>query len=562
MPIRRYSSVRNARIAGAGVAGVVGFASVFGLAPAAQAQTGHTGHAATQPKDGTPNGSDNTASSGTSSVSPRVEPSYGYQKYRVGVQLKDGSYAPIPAPPDTLTGDTTFTITETGPNEPPAPNKTFSCTTTDASQDPGTTRTWCQDQEDLPAMRARLARSAPRAVTRPTPPTAPITEQFNAAPGDQITIRQTTVRPNLVKDTSTVVIPPCTIPDPAGVPICYAEAGNTDSGIKSTDAIFEDTGLPPVAADDSASTPYNTAKLVDVLANDDTQGAPVKNVSVHRAPGHGTAHVVSTSSGPQIRYTPARGFVGTDTFTYTLTTGNGSSTATVTVNVGAPPPAAKDDSASTSMDQAVTVDVTRNDNPRGRAITQLKVTSNPQHGSAHVVHTSNGPEVRYTPDAGFTGNDTFHYSITTDGGTASATVHVDVSAPAAAPVAVDDAASTKSGTAVTVPVTSNDQPNGGGPLHITSTGTPAHGTVRVDGQDVVYTPDDSYTGTDSFTYTVQNDNGSATATVHITVTGSRTLANTGVDSQALLEVGGMLLLTGGAATTAGRRRRRSGHAAG
>lgn len=554
MPIRDGSSARNAKLAGAGVAGVVGFASVFGFVPAAQAHTGHTGHTAAQPKAGTPTDSGKTASSGTSSVAPRVTPQYGEQKYRVGVQLKNGAYAPTPAPPDTLTGDTTLTITESGPNAPAPPNNTFTCTTSDATQDPNTTRTWCVNTEQ--------AGFRPRSSTSPSPTGAPSDEDFYAAPQDTITIQQTTVRPNLVKDTSTATIKPCTIPASQEIPVCFVEPGNPDSGMKSTDAVFDDNGLPPVADDDSASTPYQTATDVDVLSNDTTHGAPVKGVSVRRAPGHGSAHVVSTSSGPQIRYVPADGFVGTDTFSYTLTTGNGSSTATVRVDVGAPPPSAKDDSAATTTGQPVTIDVSNNDNPRGRPITQLRVTSTPQHGTAHVVHTSNGPQVRYTPDTGYVGNDTFHYSITTDGGTASATVRVDVSAAAVAPVAVDDIASTKSGTAVTVPVTSNDQPNGGGTLRITSTGTPAHGTVRIEGRDVVYTPSGSYTGPDSFTYTVRNDNGSDTATVHITVTGSGFLANTGVDSQAMLEVGALLLVVGGAATAAGRRRRGNSHAAG
>jgi hypothetical protein len=562
VPIRRCSSARSAKLAGAGVAGVVGFASVFGYVPTAQADTAPAGHAAAQPVARTAKSADSAAPTAKRTVAPAVTAHYGSQKYRVGVQLKDGSYAPIPAAPDTLTGDTTLTITETGPNAPDAPDNTVTCTTSDATQDPNSTRTWCESPNlpGLAALRKQRAQVSPHAVTRPTPDTAPGTEEFVAAPHDKITIRQTTVRPNLVKDTSTVIIKPCTIDPSQEFAICFKEPGNPDSGVTSTDAIFEDTGLPPVATDDSASTPYDTSKVVDVLANDDAHGAPIKKVSVHRAPGHGSAHAVSTSSGPHIRYVPANGFVGTDTFTYTLTTANGSSTATVRVDVAPPRPAAKDDSASTTSDQAVTIDVTRNDNPRGRTITQLHITSQPKHGSAHVVHRSGRFEVRYTPQTGFTGMDTFPYSFTTDGGTASATVRVDVAAPAPAPAAVDDSASTQSGTPVTVHVTSNDKPNGGGALVITSTGTPSHGTVRINGHNVVYTPAGTYTGPDSFTYTVHNSNGSATATVHITVTSSGVLADTGVDSQALLELGGMLLVTGGAASVLGGRRRRGRHA--
>jgi hypothetical protein len=205
-------------------------------------------------------------------------------------------------------------------------------------------------------------------------------------------------------------------------------------------------------------------------------------------------------------------------------------------------------------DHGVNVDVTKNDNPRGRTIGKIHVTAGPNHGTAHVVPTAGGREIRYTPDTGYVGSDTFRYSITTDGGTASATVHVDVVAPP--PDAVDDSGQTQSGKSVTVHVTANDDENGGGPLTITAAGTPGHGSVQIVGQDIVYTADSTYTGPDSFTYTIRNAGGSDTATVNITVSGSGNLAETGVDSAALLEIGAALLLLGGVATAAGHRRRR------
>ncbi|WP_037938257.1 Ig-like domain-containing protein, partial [Streptosporangium roseum] len=68
------------------------------------------------------------------------------------------------------------------------------------------------------------------------------------------------------------------------------------------------------------------AVSVPVLAND-TATAPA--ISGLTQPGNGTA----TISGGAVVYTPAAGFIGTDTFTYTITTACGSSTATVTVTV-------------------------------------------------------------------------------------------------------------------------------------------------------------------------------------------------------------------------------------
>ncbi|MFG1681596.1 Ig-like domain-containing protein [Nonomuraea sp. NPDC049269] len=82
---------------------------------------------------------------------------------------------------------------------------------------------------------------------------------------------------------------------------------------------------PTMATDDTATT-QGKAVSVPVLANDTATAPTISNVT---KPGNGTA----TVSGTNVLYTPAPGFVGTDTFTYTITTACGTSTATVTVTV-------------------------------------------------------------------------------------------------------------------------------------------------------------------------------------------------------------------------------------
>ncbi|WP_329081206.1 Ig-like domain-containing protein [Streptosporangium sp. NBC_01469] len=82
---------------------------------------------------------------------------------------------------------------------------------------------------------------------------------------------------------------------------------------------------PTRAADDTATT-QGRAVSVPVLTND-TATAPT--ISTVTQPANGTA----TISGGNVVYTPAAGFVGTDTFTYALTTACGTATAKVTVVV-------------------------------------------------------------------------------------------------------------------------------------------------------------------------------------------------------------------------------------
>ena len=87
------------------------------------------------------------------------------------------------------------------------------------------------------------------------------------------------------------------------------------------------------------------------------------------------------------------------------------------------------------------------------------------------------------------------------------------------PVANDDSASTSPNTPVTVSVLDNDTDSDNDLLTVTGASTPAHGTTVVNaGTTVTYTPDNGYSGPDSFTYDVSDGNGgTASATVSVLV---------------------------------------------
>ncbi|MDX1804342.1 MAG: putative Ig domain-containing protein, partial [Alcanivorax sp.] len=83
------------------------------------------------------------------------------------------------------------------------------------------------------------------------------------------------------------------------------------------------------------------------------------------------------------------------------------------------------------------------------------------------------------------------------------------------PIVSDDTASTPSQQAVTIPVTSNDS---GTISSIALASTPSHGTATVNGTSVVYTPQGTFFGTDTFTYKATGPGGTsqpATVTVQI-----------------------------------------------
>ena len=104
------------------------------------------------------------------------------------------------------------------------------------------------------------------------------------------------------------------------------------------DTLFVLGGTAPVANDDSAEVDENetttspkNSVLIDVLDNDDdADGDSLSVAGVASAPANGTAAVESN----KIRYTPADGFVGIDTFTYRASDGLfESNAATVSVRV-------------------------------------------------------------------------------------------------------------------------------------------------------------------------------------------------------------------------------------
>ena len=189
----------------------------------------------------------------------------------------------------------------------------------------------------------------------------------------------------------------------------------------------DDCPRGPTAADDAASTDEDTAVVIDVTANDSDSNGDALTVTSVTDPANGTA----TDNGDgTVTYTPDPNFFGLDFFRYEVCDpGALCATAGVGVDVSAvnDPPVAADDSATTPQQVPVTVAVLSNDGDvEGDPLTVTSV-GDPPHGAAAI--NADGT-VTYTPDAGFTGVDSFPYSIGDgQGGSHTATVTVTVTAP-------------------------------------------------------------------------------------------------------------------------------------
>ena len=195
------------------------------------------------------------------------------------------------------------------------------------------------------------------------------------------------------------------------------------------------------------------------------------------------------------------------------------------------PPTANDDSASVDQGQSVVVDVLANDSDTDGSLNPSSVTIQQSPANGTVSVNSSTGTVNYTHDGSDAASDTFTYTVADDDGAVSneATVSIDVAITTnEAPTANDDSASVEQGQSVTVDVLANDTDADGSlnPSSVTIQQSPTSGTAAVDESTgaVTYTHDGSDTTSDSFTYTVADDDGATSneATVDITVTTSDT----------------------------------------
>jgi hypothetical protein len=211
--------------------------------------------------------------------------------------------------------------------------------------------------------------------------------------------------------------------------------GNEATG--HVDITVEPVNDAPVANDDTESTPVDTPVTFDPTENDtDVDGDPLTVTDVSD-PENGTAAINGDGT---VTYTPDEGFTGDDTITYTVDDGNGGTdqgTIVVTVsNDGQPTdptggetpvnqdPVAANDLYATTLTSPATFDPTLNDSdPDGDTLTITSVGEAPNG----TVTLNDDGTVTFVADEGFTGYDSFSYTVADgNGGESSAYVTVEV----------------------------------------------------------------------------------------------------------------------------------------
>ncbi|WP_147023610.1 cadherin-like domain-containing protein, partial [Microvirga aerophila] len=165
------------------------------------------------------------------------------------------------------------------------------------------------------------------------------------------------------------------------------------------------------------------------------------------------------------------------------------------------------DALKTSEDTPLTVaaaDLVTNDTDVDSASLSVSAVTQGGHGT---VELKNG-QITYTPEANFSGTDTFTYTVTDGQGnesTATASVTVTVDAVNDKPVAVDDTGTVAEEGTVTIDVLANDTDVDGPSKTIASVKVDAaQGTAEIVDGKVVFTAAKDFNGDATITYTVSD----------------------------------------------------------
>ncbi|MDY6940389.1 MAG: Ig-like domain-containing protein [Cyanobacteriota bacterium] len=271
--------------------------------------------------------------------------------------------------------------------------------------------------------------------------------------------------------------------------------------------VFAGTGLLGNATDPDTG---ETASLIVVPASLTTaQGATV----VVNADG---TYLYDPTTSNILTALP-EGTPATDSFTYEVQDVNGATgtgSVTVTINGENESPIANDDTATTLTNTPIALNVLGNDSdPDGTIVNIFPLpfsTTSAAGGSASTGNALN--TLVYTPPQGFTGEDTFTYTITDGRSSSTATVTVTVEPPPPPnndPIAEDDSFTINQDSPISIEVLANDSDPDDDPIGLISFTAPsaAGGTITREGNILTYTPPPGFTGNDGFQYVIQDDRG-------------------------------------------------------
>lgn len=213
-----------------------------------------------------------------------------------------------------------------------------------------------------------------------------------------------------------------------------------------TNARCPDTGTnntPPVAQSQTVNLQEDSSVQITLLGIDADSTGPL-TYSIVTGPSIGTLGAptsLSSSSGVVFTYTPNSNANGADSFTFQVNDGiNSSNVATVSLNIAAvnDAPVANSQTVSTTSGTAVNITLSGTD-VEGSTLTYAMVTT-PTNGAL----SGTAPNLIYTPNASFTGADSFTFQVN-DGGLNSPAATITIQVNPASSAATNSSSSGSKG---------------------------------------------------------------------------------------------------------------------
>lgn len=227
-------------------------------------------------------------------------------------------------------------------------------------------------------------------------------------------------------------------------------------------------------------------------------------------PTHGTL----SGTPPDLHYTPAPDFNGSDAVTFKVsdaTTTSAEATIQITVNPEEDLPLARNATINLREDSFFPLRLAGQD-ADGDPLS-FEIVTPPAHGTLSGA----APDLVYTPTADFAGQDSVSFVVSDGKGRSNpATVTINVTAENDAPIARSTSLTTGMGSPVGIPCAAEDID--GDALTYKITQAPRFGTLSGTIPNLSYTPNPGFAGTEAITF-VANDGrvDSAPATVTITI---------------------------------------------
>ena len=303
--------------------------------------------------------------------------------------------------------------------------------------------------------------------------------------------------------------------------------GATDTA--SVTVTVEPMNDPPRLSNDAVEITEDQVTEIDVLANDNDPD--YDELTITNVYGCSESGSVSTD-GSKVTYTPGLNFYGSESFSYDVSDGHGG-TATASVEVTVKP---ENDAPEISKHESSSGEWTMQEDTTGAfnfvvsdaetPMVNLIITLNSQDqaklkNTQMLLSTVSGYKViTVTPEKNANGVIPVQFKVTDGALTTTKIYNITIEAVNDPPEFGSMHNTTPEDTAVSGSVTASDPESDA--VTYAKASDPAHGTVTVapDGS-YTYTPNDDYTGEDSFTVTAddgQPEHSTGTGIAHITVT--------------------------------------------